>query len=86
MYLRLAVDGDGDGDRDIWHNRADTLSSIANYFRDAGWRPAALGRARLPETFNRADVTTRLVAPSCPRVHARHSRWLTVAEWRMRGA
>ena len=41
MYLRLAADGDGDGDRDrdIWSNRADTLASIANYFRDAGWRP-----------------------------------------------
>lgn len=87
MYLRLAVDGDGDGDRDIWHNRADTLASIANYFRDAGWRPGQPWGvpARLPDTFRRGDVGTRLTAPSCPRVHARHSRWLTVAEWRMRG-
>ncbi len=87
MYLRLAVDGDGDGDRDIWHNRADTLASIANYFRDAGWRtgqPWGVA-ARVPDTFKRSDVTLRLVAPTCPRVHARHSRWLTVAEWRMRG-
>ena len=38
IYLRLAVDGDGDGDRDIWTSEADTLHSIANYFRDAGWR------------------------------------------------
>ncbi len=39
VYLRLAVDGDGDGRKDIWTSRADTLYSIANYFRDAGWRP-----------------------------------------------
>ncbi|MCQ7030000.1 lytic murein transglycosylase, partial [Escherichia coli] len=38
VYLRLARDGDGDGHRDIWNSRADTLASIANYFRDAGWR------------------------------------------------
>jgi len=38
VYLRLAVDGDGDGRRDIWNSRADTLYSIANYFKDAGWR------------------------------------------------
>ena len=87
MYLRLAADGDGDGDRDIWHNRADTLASIANYFRDAGWRTGQPWGvpALVPESFRRADVTTRLDSPSCPRVHARHSRWLTVAEWRMRG-
>ncbi|MES2492092.1 MAG: lytic murein transglycosylase [Pseudomonadota bacterium] len=87
MYLRLAVDGDGDGDRDIWHSRADTLASIANYFRDAGWRPGQPWgvAARLPETFRRSAVQTRLVAPTCPRVHARHSRWLTVAEWRLQG-
>ena len=46
IYLRLAQDGDGDGRRDIWNSRADTLASIANYFRDAGWRArAAVGRA-----------------------------------------
>ena len=38
VYLTTAVDGDGDGDRDIWYSRADTLASIANYFRLAGWR------------------------------------------------
>ena len=38
VYLRLATDGDGDGRADIFNNRADTLASIANYFRDAGWR------------------------------------------------
>ena len=87
MYLRLAVDGDGDGDRDIWHSRADTLASIANYFRDAGWhagQPWGVP-ARVPAGFDRARLTSRLTAPDCPRVHARHARWLTVAEWRALG-
>ncbi|HET9628333.1 MAG TPA: lytic murein transglycosylase, partial [Novosphingobium sp.] len=87
MYLRLAVDGDGDGDRDIWHSRADTLASIANYFRDAGWRtgqPWGVA-AVVPDGFDRGVVTSRLTAPDCPRVHSRHSRWLTAAEWRARG-
>ena len=47
VYLRLATDGDGDGRANIFTNRSDTLASIANYFRDAGWRTGALGRACL---------------------------------------
>ncbi len=87
VYLRLAVDGDGDGDRDIWTSEADTLHSIANYFRDAGWRrgePWAV-RAYTPNSVDRAALAARMVAPVCPRVHVRHSRWLTVREWRQLG-
>lgn len=87
MYLRLAVDGDGDGFRDIWSSRIDTLSSIANYFRDAGWKagqPWGVA-ARVPAGLDRAGLISPMVAPECPRVHARHSRWQTVAEWRARG-
>jgi membrane-bound lytic murein transglycosylase B len=36
-YLDHAVDFDKDGLRDIWHSKADTLASIANYLEDAGW-------------------------------------------------
>ncbi|HYS25335.1 MAG TPA: lytic murein transglycosylase [Vicinamibacterales bacterium] len=38
-YLEHAVDFDKDGLRDIWHSKADTLASIANYLKDAGWEP-----------------------------------------------
>jgi membrane-bound lytic murein transglycosylase B len=87
VYLRVAADGDGDGDRDIWSSRADTFASIANYFRDAGWRTGEPWgvRASVPGGFNSSSVATRLNSPSCPRVHARHSRWKTVAEWRRLG-
>jgi membrane-bound lytic murein transglycosylase B len=37
-FLRHAVDGDGDGRRDIWTSRADTLASIATYLVAAGWQ------------------------------------------------
>lgn len=36
-YLEHAVDGDGDGDRDIWTSEADTLASIAAYLDHFGW-------------------------------------------------
>jgi len=84
VYLRLARDGDGDGDADIWNSRADTLASIANYFRDSGWRTGQPWgvRASVPAEFDAVPVTTRLDSPSCPRVHVRHSAWKTVREWR----
>jgi len=87
VYLRLAVDGSGDGDADIWNNDADTLASIANYFRDSGWRPGQPWgvRATVSSGFSSGGVAGRLAAPTCDRVHARHARWLTVGEWRRLG-
>jgi lytic murein transglycosylase len=87
VYLRLAADGDGDGRADIFANRPDTFASIANYFRDAGWRPGQPWgvRAYVPEGFDVARYRTRLVSPVCPRVHERMSRWMTVGEWRAAG-
>ena len=87
IYLRLARDGDGDGRADIWNSRADTLASIANYFRDAGWRrgePWGV-KVSVPATFDRAALPEKLEAPSCRQVHARHSAWRTVAEWKALG-
>ena len=87
VYLRLAVDGDGDGDRDIWTSEADTLHSIANYFRDAGWRAGQPWgvRAYTPNTVDRAAIASPMVSPICPRVHVRHSRWMLVRDWRALG-
>ena len=87
VYLRLATDGDGDGRADIFSNRADTFASIANYFRDAGWRPGQPWgvRASVAPGFDPSAYRTRLASPVCPRVHERLSRWMTVAEWRAAG-
>lgn len=87
VYMRLATDGDGDGRADIFSNRPDTFASIANYFRDAGWRPGQPWGvpAAVPGSFDAAAYRTRLASPVCPRVHERLSRWMTVAEWRAIG-
>ena len=38
-YRRYAVDGDGDGRRDLWQSNPDIIASVANYFKTHGWRP-----------------------------------------------
>ncbi|HEX8556454.1 MAG TPA: lytic murein transglycosylase [Sphingomonas sp.] len=87
VYLRLARDGDGDGRADIWTNGADTLASIANYFRNAGWRagqPWGIA-VTVPAGYQRGAAANRLASPRCPRVFQRHSGWRTMAEWRRAG-
>jgi lytic murein transglycosylase len=87
VVLRLRADGDGDGYADIWANELDGLASIAAYLRDAGWKPnTAWGiRVRTPANLNRAAIDNRTTAPRCPQVYRRHSRWLTMREWRALG-
>jgi len=52
-FLRHAVDGDGDGRKDIWGSLDDAFASAANYLRANGWQPGlAWGQAvRLPDDF-----------------------------------
>ena len=37
-FLAYAVDFDGDGIADIWNNPVDAIGSVANYFKEHGWR------------------------------------------------
>ena len=37
-YRTYAVDYDGDGHSDIWHNSSDEIASVANYFKKHGWQ------------------------------------------------
>ena len=72
VYIRLGVDGDGDGRADIWRSQLDALASIANYLRNAGWRPglpwgvggAGAGRLR-PRRGRQPDA--RAALPARPR-------------------
>jgi membrane-bound lytic murein transglycosylase B len=59
-FLDHAVDGDGDGKRDLWHSPADALASSAKLLSEAGWkRGADWGyEIKLPDGFayESADV------------------------------
>ncbi|AAZ28456.1 lytic murein transglycosylase [Colwellia psychrerythraea] len=53
-FLSYAVDGDGDGKKDIWQNQADIFSSMANYLQKEGWNDELTwGRqVKLPKNFD----------------------------------
>lgn len=62
-FEAYAVDGDGDGRRDIWDSIPDVMASTANYLARAGWqRGQPWGvEVRLPDDFDyaQADDTRR---------------------------
>ena len=60
-FLHYAVDGDGDGQRDIWGNNADVFASMANYLKRSGWRagqPWGL-EVRLPPNLDETLIGVR---------------------------
>lgn len=52
-YLRYAVDGDNDGQMDLWGSERDALASGANFLRSLGWTPGLRWgrRVTLPAGF-----------------------------------
>ncbi|WP_405241336.1 lytic murein transglycosylase [Lentisalinibacter salinarum] len=56
VFLRHAIDADGDGRRDLWHSTEDAILSAANFLQGLGWQPELRwGReVRLPEGFDYA--------------------------------
>lgn len=61
IYLRYAVDGDGDGKRDIWGSLPDVFSSTARFVAASGWRRGESWgeEVRLPDNFafEQADLS-----------------------------
>lgn len=53
-YTHYAIDGDGDGQINLWESEEDALSSAANFLASLGWeRSFRWGReVKLPEGFN----------------------------------
>ena len=85
--LERGVDGDGDGLVTLKTSAPDALMSGAKMLSHHGWRAGEPWgvRATIPAGFDRASLAPRLDAPTCARVHARHSQWRTVGEWRALG-
>ncbi|MBU2883837.1 lytic murein transglycosylase [Psychrosphaera sp. B3R10] len=54
-FLAYAADGDNDGKKDIWTNKADVFASVANYLKQEGWdNNKTWGRqVLLPEGFDK---------------------------------
>jgi membrane-bound lytic murein transglycosylase B len=72
-YRAYAVDGDGDGRKDLWNSLPDAFSSAAHYLNELGWRGGERwGREiRLPRNFDWS-----LASPDVKK---------TVAAWRALG-
>jgi membrane-bound lytic murein transglycosylase B len=53
-FLAYAVDGDGDGRKDIWNTEADVYASIANYLGTVGWDATLpiIVKAHMPKGFD----------------------------------
>lgn len=78
-YLRLAVDFDGDGRRDLVDSVPDALASTANFLAKAGWRDdMAWGyEVRLPAGFDASVAGRRNKQPM--------SRWTALGVLRVDG-
>lgn len=70
VFMRYAVDHDGDGRRDLWDSLPDAMASAANFLRALGWETGwRWGReVTLPDGF--------------PYELAGNDQWRTLAEWR----
>jgi membrane-bound lytic murein transglycosylase B len=54
-YRKYAVDGDGDGHRDLWQNWDDIIASVANYLEAYGWRDGE--PVVVPATLAKEDLS-----------------------------
>jgi len=86
-YLAHGVDGSGDGKADIWNNASDALASIANFVVAKGWKRGQpwVSRVFVPPALDRERVRNLTPTGECSGMNWRHSRWLTVGEWRALG-
>jgi lytic murein transglycosylase len=65
-FLAYAVDGDGDGRRDIWGSIADVMQSTANFLARSGWQRGQPWGAevQLPPGFDVGRADAQLRQPS----------------------
>jgi len=75
-YRAYAVDGDGDGRRDLWASTADVLASVANYFRQHRWQWDG------PVLWAAGDVPEHLAAMASTRASPAEK---SLSQWRAAG-
>lgn len=65
-YRNFAVDGDGDGRRDLFGSWDDVLASVANYFQKHDWQPGqpVVTRATLSKAVDQRPEDNKLSAGS----------------------
>ena len=64
-FNAYAVDGNGDGRRDIWGTKKDVFASTANYLKSNGWKPNQKWgrRVSLPSGFSKDLVGRKIKKP-----------------------
>ncbi|MEO7775378.1 MAG: lytic murein transglycosylase B [Steroidobacteraceae bacterium] len=78
-YRNYAIDGDGNGHRDLWNDTADVLASVANYFVEYGWQR---GEPVMADVTTAANVERSGDDPAVPRPSGLND---TVGSLRARG-
>jgi membrane-bound lytic murein transglycosylase B len=59
-YRNVAIDGDGDGKRDLWNSWDDVIGSVANYLLVYGWRegePVVVTATLASDDLSRFDTS-----------------------------
>lgn len=86
-FLSYAVDGDGDGKKDIWGNHADVFASMANYLKSEGWNDdLTWGRqVKLPADFDTALAIPKNTGSRKNWLKAWASTEKTLAQWQALG-
>ncbi len=86
-FLAYAVDGDGDGKKDIWNNQADVFASMANYLKSEGWNDALTwGRqVKLPDDFDHSLAIPKRTGSRKNWLKAWDEQEKTLAQWQALG-
>ncbi len=64
-FNAYAVDGNGDGKRDIWNSKQDIFASTANYLKKNGWKTGQRWgrRVTLPQNFSKNLIGPKIKKP-----------------------
>jgi len=86
-FLAYAVDGDGDGKKDIWTNIADVFASVANYLKQEGWNDELTwGRqVKLPDNFDTSLAIPKRTGSRKKWLAAWAQREKSLLEWQKLG-